>query len=167
MKAAKRTKARRMAGLLAVGAKAPNFRLPRDGGGSVGLKDFQGRKLVVYFYPRAGTAGCTRESVDFNRLRPQFQRADTAILGVSADPVPAQERFRDAHDLGFPLLSDEFRIMLQAYGVWAKKHLYGRTFMGIVRTTYLIDGNGRIAGVWPRVKVADHAEEVLAAARSL
>ncbi len=156
-----------MAGLLAAGAKAPDFRLPRDGGGSLGLKDFKGRKLVVYFYPRAGTPGCTRESVDFNRLRAQFQKADTAILGVSADPVAAQDRFRDAHGLGFPLLSDESKTMLQAYGVWAKKHLYGRTFMGIVRTTYLIDGKGRIARVWPRVKVAGHAEEVLAAARSL
>lgn len=156
-----------MAGLLAAGAKAPDFRLPRDGGGSVGLKDFEGRKLVVYFYPRAGTPGCTLQSIDFNRLRAQFQNADTAILGVSADAVPAQDRFRDAHGLGFPLLSDESKTMLQAYGVWAKKHLYGRTFMGIVRTTYLIDGKGRIARVWPRVKVAGHAEEVLAAARSL
>ncbi len=156
-----------MAGLLAAGAKAPDFRLPRDGGGSVGLKDFKGRKLVVYFYPRAGTPGCTEESIDFNRLRPQFQKADTAILGVSADPVAAQEQFRNEHGFGFPLLSDESKTMLQAYGVWAKKHLYGRTFMGIVRTTYLIDGKGRIARVWPRVTVADHAEEVLAAARSL
>ena len=156
-----------MAGLLAAGAKAPDFRLPRDGGGSVGLKDFRGRKLVVYFYPRAGTPGCTKESIDFNLLRPQFQKADTAILGVSADAVQAQGRFRDAHDLGFPLLSDESKTMLQAYGVWTKKHLYGRIFMGIVRSTYLIDGKGRIARVWPRVKVAGHAEEVLAAARSL
>ena len=156
-----------MAGLLAVGAKAPNFRLPRDGGGSLGLKDFAGGILVIYFYPRAGTPGCTRESVDFNRLRSQFQKADALILGVSADAVAAQDRFRDAHALGFPLLSDESKTMLQAYGVWAKKHLYGRTFMGIVRTTYLIDGNGRIAKVWPRVKVAGHAAEVLAAARSL
>jgi len=156
-----------MAGLLAVGAKAPNFRLPRDGGGTVGLKDFAGGKLVIYFYPRAGTAGCTRESVDFNCLQRQFQNADTSILGVSADAVPAQDRFRDAHGLGFPLLSDESKTMLQAYGVWVKKHLYGRIFMGIVRTTYLIDGNGRIAKVWPRVKVAGHAAEVLAAARSL
>ena len=156
-----------MAGLLVVGAKAPNFRLPRDGGGTVGLKDFAGGKLVIYFYPRAGTAGCTRESVDFNCLQRQFQNADTSILGVSADAVPAQDRFRDAHGLGFPLLSDESKTMLQAYGVWVKKHLYGRIFMGIVRTSYLIDGNGRIAKVWPRVKVAGHAAEVLAAARSL
>ncbi len=143
-----------MAGLLVADAKAPDFRLPRDGGGSLGLKDFRGKKLVVYFYPRAGTAGCTRESIDFNSLRPRFQKAATAILGVSADAVAAQERFRDAHRLGFPLLSDETKTMLQAYGVWAKKHLYGRTFMGIVRTTVLIDGKGRIARVWPRVKVA-------------
>lgn len=156
-----------MAGLLATGAKAPDFRLPRDGGGSVGLKDFKGRKLVVYFYPRAGTPGCTKESIDFNRLRLKFQKADTTILGVSADAMPTQDRFRDAYGLGFPLLSDESKTMLQAYGVWAEKHLYGRTFMGIVRTTYLIDEKGRIARVWPRVKVAGHAEEVLAAARTL
>ena len=153
--------------MLAAGVKAPDFHLPRDGGASVRLKDFEGRKLVLYFYPRAGTEGCTRESIDFNRLRPQFQKADTAILGASADALQAQDRFRDEHGLGFPLLSDESKTMLQAYGVWAKKHLYGRSFMGIVRTTYLIDAKGRIAWVWPRVKVAGHAEEVLAAARSL
>ncbi len=129
----------------------------------MGLKDFAGRKLVVYFYPRASTPGCTRESIEFNRLRSQFQKTDAAIVGVSADAVTAQERFRDAHGFGFPLLSDKSKTMLQAYGVWAKKHLYGRTFMGIVRTTYLIDAKGLIARVWPRVKVAGHAEEVLEA----
>lgn len=155
-----------MAGSLEPGAKAPAFKLPRDGGGTVELKDFRGKKLVLFFYPRAGTPGCTREAIAFNRLRSQFEQAGTAILGVSADPIPAQDRFKAKHGLDLPLLSDENKTMLQAYGVWAKKRLYGKTFMGIVRTTYLIDASGRVARAWPRVKVEGHAEEVLAAARS-
>jgi peroxiredoxin Q/BCP len=156
-----------MADLLEVGAKAPPFRLARDGGGSIELKDFRGKKLVLFFYPRAGTSGCTREAVAFSRLRKKFAATGAAILGVSADPVGAQERFRDKYDLEVPLLSDKTKTMLQAYGVWAKKQLYGRTFMGIVRTTYLIDRQGRVKRRWPRVEVDGHADEVLEAARSL
>ena len=156
-----------MAGSLEPGAKAPAFKLFRDGGGTVELKDFKGKKLVLFFYPQAGTPGCTREAIDFNRLRSQFEKAGTAILGVSVDPIPSQERFKVKHGLDLPLLSDETKTMLQAYGVWAKKSLYGKTFMGIVRTSYLIDGTGRVARAWPRVKVEGHAEDVLAAARAL
>jgi thioredoxin-dependent peroxiredoxin len=152
---------------LAVGSKAPAFKLPRDGGGSVALADFKGRKLVVYFYPKADTPGCTREAIDFSRLRADFQKAGTDILGVSADPVEAQDKFRKKHDLKVALLSDETHKMLEAYGVWGEKSLYGRTFMGITRATFLIGPDGRIVRIWPRVKVDGHAAEVLAAAKAL
>jgi peroxiredoxin Q/BCP len=152
---------------LAVGDKAPAFKLPRDGGGSVSLSDFKGRKLVLYFYPRADTPGCTREAIDFTRLRPQFAKAGTEILGVSADPVKAQDAFKKKHDLTIGLLSDETHQMLEAYGAWGKKSMYGKSFMGIVRMTLLIGPNGKIAEIWPKVKVDGHADEVLAAAKAL
>jgi peroxiredoxin Q/BCP len=152
---------------LAVGSKAPAFKLPRDGGGSVSLADFKGRKLAIYFYPKADTPGCTREAIDFSRLRADFQKAGTDILGVSADPVAAQDKFREKHDLKVTLGSDETHKMLEAYGVWGRKSLYGRTFMGITRTTFLIGPDGRIARIWPKVKVDGHAAEVLAAAKAL
>jgi peroxiredoxin Q/BCP len=152
---------------LAVGSKAPAFKLPRDGGGSVSLADFKGRKLAIYFYPKADTPGCTREAIDFSRLRADSQKAGTDILGVSADPVAAQDKFREKHDLKVTLASDETHKMLEAYGVWGKKSLYGRTFMGITRTTFLIGPDGRIARIWPKVKVDGHAAEVLAAAKAL
>jgi peroxiredoxin Q/BCP len=156
-----------MAGLLALGAKVPDFTLPREDGGTVRLRELRGRKVVLVFYPRADTPGCTREAVAFNRLRREFERSGTVLLGISADSVAAQAKFAKKHSLAFPLLSDESKSALQALGVWKKKHLYGRTFMGIERTTYLIDQEGRVARVWPRVRVEGHAEEVLAAAKAL
>ena len=156
-----------MATELTVGSKAPAFKLPRDGGGTVSLADFKGRKLVIYAYPRADTPGCTRESIDFSKLRAEFQKADTEILGVSADPVEAQDKFKKKHKLELALLSDETHKMLEAYGVWGKKSMYGKTFMGVIRATFLIDPQGRIARVWPKVKVDGHAAEVLAAAKEL
>jgi peroxiredoxin Q/BCP len=156
-----------MATELAEGSKAPAFKLPRDGGGSVSLGDFKGRQLVIYFYPKADTPGCTLESIDFSRLRAQFQKASTEILGVSADPVTAQDKFKKKHDLSVALLSDETHKMLEAYGVWGKKSMYGRTFMGITRATFLIGPDGRIARIWPKVKVDGHAGEVLSAAKAL
>src|SRR5712672_3267707 len=152
---------------LTVGQKAPAFSLPRDGGGSVSLADFKGRKLVIYFYPRADTPGCTRESIDFSRLKAQFDKAGTDILGVSADPVKAQEAFKKKHKLSVGLLSDETHAMLEAYGAWGKKSMYGKTFMGIIRMTYLIAPDGRVAQVWPKVKVDGHAAAVLAAVKAL
>jgi len=152
---------------LAEGAKAPNFRLPRDGGDSVSLSDFAGQKLVVFFYPRADTPGCTKEAIDFTRLRSEFATAGTAVLGVSADPVKAQEAFRNKHQLAVPLISDERHEMLDAYGAWGEKSLYGRKFMGIIRTTVLIGADGRVARVWRNVRVDGHADEVLAATRAL
>lgn len=152
---------------LVAGAKAPAFTLPRDGGGKVSLKDFKGCNLVLYFYPKANTPGCTKESIAFSRLRAAFAKADTEILGVSADPVSAQDKFRDKHKLTIPLASDEAKEMLTAYGAYGEKSLYGRKFMGVIRKTFLIDKSGRIAKAWPKVRVDGHAEEVLEAARAL
>jgi len=152
---------------LVEGAKAPAFHLPRDGGGSVSLADFAGRKLVLFFYPRADTPGCTRESVDFTRLSPEFEASGTAVLGISADAVKAQEKFRDKHKLSVPLLSDEKHEMLEAYGAWGEKSLYGRTFQGIIRTTILVGTDGHVARIWRHVKVDGHADIVLEAAKSL
>ena len=156
-----------MATELAEGAKAPAFELPRDGGGNVSLEDFKGKKLVIYFYPKADTPGCTRESIDFSKLRAEFQKAGTEILGVSADPVTAQDKFKKKHGLKIALLSDETHKMLEAYGVWGKKSMYGRTYMGVTRTTFLIGPDGRIARIWPKVRVDGHAAEALAAAKAL
>ena len=149
------------------GANAPAFRLPRDGGATVALSDFAGRKLVLFFYPRADTPGCTKEAIDFTRLAGAFAESQTAVLGVSADPPKAQESFRDKHQLATPLASDEQHGMLQAYEVWGEKSMYGRTFHGIIRTTVLIGADGRIIRIWRHVKVDGHADEVLAAVRAL
>jgi peroxiredoxin Q/BCP len=149
------------------GMKAPAFALPRDDGTTASLKDFKGRNLVLYFYPKADTPGCTKEAIAFSRLRAQFAKAGTEILGVSADLVPAQGKFKAKHKLKIALASDEAKKTLQAYGAWGEKSLYGRKFMGVIRKTFLIDGQGRIACVWPKVSVPGHAEEVLAAARAL
>jgi peroxiredoxin Q/BCP len=152
---------------LGPGIKAPPFSLPRDGGGTVSLTDFKGQNLVLYFYPRADTPGCTIESKAFSARAPAFAKAKTAVLGVSADPVKAQDSFKAKHGLAIPLASDETHRMLNAYGVWGEKSMYGKKFMGITRTTFLIGTDGKIARVWPKVKVDGHAEEVLAAAKAL
>jgi peroxiredoxin Q/BCP len=153
--------------LASEGAKAPAFQLPRDGGGSVTLADYLGKKLVIFFYPRADTPGCTKEAIDFTRLSGAFADSQTAVLGVSADPLQAQEAFRDKHQLSIPLVSDETHQMLQAYGVWGEKSMYGKTFLGILRTTVLIDRSSKIARIWRNVKVDGHADEVLVAAQAL
>ena len=152
---------------LTEGAKAPAFRLPRDGGSTVSLSDFSGKKLVLFFYPRADTPGCTKEAIDFTRLAKSFAENQTAILGVSADPPRAQEAFRDKHRLATPLVSDETHEMLEAYGVWGEKSMYGKRFLGILRTTILIGTDGRIVKIWRNVKVDGHADDVLAAARAI
>jgi thioredoxin-dependent peroxiredoxin len=149
------------------GAKAPAFRLPRDGGGDIALSDFAGKKLVLFFYPRADTPGCTREAIDFSRLSGAFAESGTEVMGVSADSVKAQDSFRDKHKLSVPLISDEKHTMLEAYGAWGEKSMYGKTFQGIIRTTVLIGTNGRIARIWRKVKVDGHADAVLEAARGL
>ena len=149
------------------GAKAPGFRLPRDGGDSVSLADYAGQKLVLFFYPRADTPGCTREAIDFTRLKSAFAESGTAVLGVSGDTVKAQESFRNKHQLSVPLISDEQHGMLEAYGAWGEKSMYGRNFMGIIRTTVLIGADGRIARIWRNVRVDGHAQEVLEVARTV
>jgi thioredoxin-dependent peroxiredoxin len=152
---------------LKIGTKAPAFALPSDSGDKVSLRDYRGRKLVIYFYPRANTPGCTRESIDFSKLRDQFDKAGADILGVSGDPVKAQNAFKQKHELTIGLLSDETHQMLEAYGAWGKKTMYGKEFMGVIRSTVLIGPDGRIARIWPKVKVDGHAEEVLEAVRAL
>jgi thioredoxin-dependent peroxiredoxin len=152
---------------LVEGAPAPSFSLPRDGGGTVSLADHAGRKLVLFFYPRADTPGCTREAIDFTRLEGAFADEGTVVLGISADPVKAQESFRAKHQLSVPLISDEQHEMLEAYGAWGEKSMYGRTFMGIIRTTVLIGDDGRIARIWRNVRVDGHADEVLEAVRAM
>jgi peroxiredoxin Q/BCP len=150
---------------LTEGSKAPAFTLPRDGGGGVTLKSFAGRKLVIFFYPRASTPGCTREAIDFTRLLPAFERAGVSVLGASADPPAKQEKFRDKYELKTPLASDETHAMLEAYGAWGEKSLYGKKFLGILRTTVLIGRDGLVERIWRNVKVEGHAEAVLAAAK--
>ena len=152
---------------LAEGTKAPAFRLPRDGGETVSLADYSGRKLVLFFYPRADTPGCTKEAIDFTRLATAFAESETAILGVSADPLKAQEAFRDKHQLSVPLVSDEKHEMLETYGVWGEKSMYGKSFTGVLRSTFLLGPDGRIAHIWPKVKVEGHAAEVLKIAKAL
>jgi peroxiredoxin Q/BCP len=163
----KATKGRHILANLASGAEAPSFRLPRDGGNTISLADFKGKKLVLYFYPKADTPGCTAEAIAFSALNHAFASVDTTVIGVSADPVRAQDAFKNKHNLTTPLISDETHGMLEAYGVWGKKYMYGRTYLGITRTTVLIGPDGRIARIWSKVKVRGHAEEVLAAAKAL
>jgi peroxiredoxin Q/BCP len=152
---------------LVEGAVAPAFHLRRDGGDSVSLGDYAGKKLVLFFFPRADTPGCTREAIDFTRLSGAFADEGAAVLGISADSVKAQESFRNKHQLSVPLISDEKHEMLQAYGAWGEKSMYGRSFMGVIRTTVLIGADGRIARIWRNVRVDGHADEVLAAVREM
>src|SRR5450830_2164894 len=156
-----------MAHELVAGAKAPAFTLAGDGGTSVSLKDFKGRNLVLYFYPKADTPGCAKQAIAFSGLRAAFAKAGTEILGVSADPVQAQDKFKAKHKLKIALASDEAKKMMEAYGAWGEKSMYGRKYMGVIRKTFLIDGKGRIVRIWPKVSVPGHAEEVLEAARAL
>ncbi len=151
----------------AVGSPAPDFTLPRDGGATVSLSGLKGRKVVLYFYPRDDTPGCTIEAIDFTRLAPEFDAADTTVIGLSKDSVKAHDKFCRKHGLGIILASDEGGTTSEDYGVWRGKTMYGKTHMGIERTTFLIGPDGKVARIWPKVTVAGHADEVLAAARAL
>src|SRR5512141_2856142 len=151
--------ASKLARELAAGDKAPAFTLAGDGGATVSLKDFMGRNLVLYFYPKADTPGCTKEAIAFSRLGAAFAKAGTGVLGVSADPVAAQDKFKAKHKLKVALGSDESKAVLEAYGAWGEKSMYGRKFMCVIRKTFLIDEQGRITRVWPKVRVDGHAEE--------
>ncbi len=149
------------------GEAAPEFSLPGAGGETVTLSALRGRKVVLYFYPKDDTSGCTLEAQGFNALGEAFAAADAIVIGVSPDSVKSHDKFRAKYGLTFPLASDEAKSMLEAYGVWVEKSMYGRKYMGVERTTMLIDRAGTIARVWPKVKVPGHAEEVLEAARAL
>jgi len=150
-----------------VGAKAPEFTLPRDGGGEVSLADYAGKPVVIFFYPKASTPGCTTEARDFTALLGEFEAAGAVVLGVSKDSVKKQENFAAKEDLRMALLSDAESDVCERYGVWGEKQMYGKTFMGITRATFLVGPDGIVAQSWPKVKVTGHAEEVLAAVRAL
>ncbi len=148
---------------LQVGDPAPAFRLPRDGGGELTRDAFIGRKLVLYFYPKDDTSGCTRQAIDFNALRDAFAASGADIVGVSPDGTASHDAFKKKHNLALALGSDEEKAIASAYGVWVEKSMYGRKYMGVERTTFLIGPEGRIAAIWPKVKVPGHAEAVLKA----
>jgi len=149
------------------GAKCPVFKLPTDDGGSVSLSDLAGRPAVIYFYPKDDTPGCTSEAKDFTRLAPAFRKAGVAVIGVSPDSLKKHQKFRDKHELDLRLAADEDHAVAERFGAWVEKSMYGRKYMGVDRSTFLIDAKGRIAEVWRKVKVPGHAEEVLEAARAL
>ncbi|GJD80330.1 peroxiredoxin [Methylobacterium gregans] len=152
---------------LTVGDPAPDFTLPGSSGQSIALSAMRGHKIVLYFYPKDDTSGCTLEAQGFNALLAEFEAADARVIGLSPDPVKSHDKFCGKYGLQFPLASDETKETLQAYGVWVEKSMYGRKYMGVERTTLLVDREGRIARIWPKVKVPGHAEEVLGAARDL
>jgi len=146
---------------LEIGKKAPDFTLACDGGGQLRLKDYQGRKLVLYFYPRDDTSGCTLQARTFTAYLPDFTAKNTEIIGVSADSPQSHDKFKAKHDLAIKLASDESHVMLKKYGVWVEKNMYGRKYMGIERTSFLLDEKGIIRQIWRKVKVKGHVEEVL------
>ena len=152
--------------MLKVGDQAPDFTLTADDGKPVSLSDFKGKQVVLYFYPKASTPGCTIEACDFRDLRPKFAKQNVVVLGVSADPVKALVNFKTKQELNFPLLSDPDHKMIESYGQWRMKKFMGRSFKGIVRSTFLIDPDGRIAQIWDSVRVKNHAAETLSAATS-
>ena len=149
-----------------IGEPAPDFSMPTDGGGTVSLAGLKGKKVVLYFYPKDDTPGCTTEACAFRDAMPDFTGADAVIVGVSPDPVGRHDKFKAKYDLPFTLAADEDHTVAEAYGVWVEKSMYGRKYMGIERSTFLIGTDGRIAGVWRKVKVKGHADEVLAAAKA-
>ena len=152
---------------LKAGDAAPNFDIPTDGGGRASLAGLKGKKLVLYFYPKDDTSGCTSEAKAFTEGADAFAKAGAAVIGVSKDSVLSHEKFKAKYDLGFALGADVDGKTVEAYGVWVEKSMYGRKYMGIERATFLIDPQGKIARVWRKVKVPGHASEVLAAAQAL
>jgi len=148
--------------MLSVGATAPDFSLPSTSGDVVSLKNLRGKKVVLYFYPKDDTPGCTKEACSFRDDLTRIKRKGALVFGVSADSIPSHQKFIEKYELNFPLLSDESKEMLKAYGVWQQKSFMGKKYLGIVRTTYIIDEEGRVAHVFPNVKVEGHTEEVLA-----
>lgn len=147
--------------MLKEGQKAPAFKLTADDGSTISLKDLKGKTVILYFYPKANTSGCTVQACEFRDNKPAFTKKGAVILGVSPDPVKNLVKFRDKYDLSFKLLSDEDHAVAEAYGVWGEKSLYGRKYMGILRTTFVIGPDGKIEKIFEKVKVKDHAAAVL------
>lgn len=145
------------------GSSAPGFTLPSDTEGDVSLSDYRGRTVVLYFYPKDDTPGCTTQACDLRDSLPRFEGVDAVVLGVSPDPVSSHAKFRDKYDLNFPLLADEDHEVAEAYGVWKEKKMYGRTYMGIERSTFLIDGNGTVREVWRKVSPKEHLDLLIGA----
>lgn len=149
------------------GDKAPSFTLPRDGGEMVKLSQFKGKAVVLFFYPKDDTSGCTKEAIAFSTHLDAFHEAGAEVLGISPNSVKSHDKFRDKHGLTVALLADEERQAIEAYGVWVEKSMYGRKYMGVERSTFLLGKNGKIAQIWRKVKVPGHAEEVLEAVQKL
>jgi peroxiredoxin Q/BCP len=149
------------------GAAAPDFTLASDGGGEISLSGLRGRKVILYFYPKDMTPGCTQESCDFRDALPDFSTIDATVIGLSRDSAERHDKFKAKHDLNFPLAADEEGAVCEAYGVWVEKNMYGRKYMGIERSTFLVDGEGVVRQVWRKVKVKGHAQDVLQEAKAL
>jgi thioredoxin-dependent peroxiredoxin len=152
---------------LNIGNNAPDFTLPRDGGGTITLSGLRGNPVILYFYPKDDTSGCTQEAIEFSGLRPQFEKLGAKVIGMSPDPVKKHDKFKTKHDLKVDLVADEDKAIIESYGLWVEKSMYGRKYMGVERTTFLIDSDGKIAKIWNKVKVPGHAAEVLEAAKVL
>jgi len=152
---------------LAIGDTAPDFDLPSDGGGHVRLADLKGKTVVLYFYPKDDTTGCTNEAKGFTEAAKDFAAAGAVVVGVSKDSAKSHDKFKAKYDLNLTLGADVEGVVTEAYGVWVEKSMYGRTYMGIERATFLIDGDGKIRNIWRKVKVTGHAAEVLAAAKAI
>ena len=153
--------------MIETGATAPDFTLPRDGGGQITLSALRPKKVVLYFYPKDDTSGCTAEALDFTARAAEFEAAGAMVIGISKDSVARHDKFVSKHGLTVALVSDDGADTCERYGVWAEKSMYGRKYMGIERATFLIDGTGKVREVWPKVKVPGHAEAVLAAVQAL
>ncbi|NIA68788.1 thioredoxin-dependent thiol peroxidase [Pelagibius litoralis] len=153
--------------MVEIGKKAPNFKMTTDGGGTVALKDLKGRKIVLYFYPKDDTPGCTKEACGFRDSLPDFSKLDATVIGVSKDSVAKHDKFKAKYELPFTLASDEDGTVCEAYGTWVEKSMYGRKYMGIERATYLIDEKGVVRGEWRKVKVPGHVDAVLEAVQAL
>lgn len=155
-----------MAATLSVGELAPDFTLPGDSGANVSLAAYRGKKVVLYFYPKDDTSGCTKEAIEFNGLKVEFAKANTVIIGLSPDSAKSHDKFKAKYGLDFSLAADEEKSALEAYGVWVEKSIYGRKYMGVERTTVLVGEDGKVQAIWPKVKVDGHAAEVLKAAQA-
>ncbi len=151
---------------LEVGDLTPDFDLPRDGGGSLRLSQLRGKPVVLYFYPADDTPGCTAEAIDFSRLKPDFEKAGATVIGLSPDSTRKHDKFKAKHALAVDLVADEQRQVIESYGLWVEKKLYGRAYMGVERATFLIGSDGRIARIWRKVKVKGHAEAVIEAVQA-